>query len=230
MPVPYELELKGPGVMFERAKRVGQLVTSNVESLLDKASNPRKMLLLMRTEIEDSLVSLQGDLTKARRKAERLASNATAKTDGAEEWTAKAKVALDKGREDLARSALMAREGDRKLAAQLEADAKDARAEVGEIEKAIAELEAKRTETQAKLDALPAPVKVATGAAPARSSKAESRLDNVQAMERRMEFSASRAEQVSPMDVDAEITRLQQESAIEAELAAMASKGKRGKK
>ncbi|WP_147366955.1 PspA/IM30 family protein [Aurantiacibacter zhengii] len=216
--------------MFERAKRVGQLVTSNVESLLDKASDPRKMLLLMRSEIEDGLVALQGERTKAARKAERLSTNAKAKADGAEEWTAKAKVALDKGREDLARSALMAREGDRKLAAQLEAEARDARAEVSEIEKAIAELEAKRAETQAKLDAMPAPVKASVGAAPTRSSKAESRLDNVEAMERRMDFSASRAEQASPVDVDAEIARLQQESAIEAELAAMAGKGKRAKR
>ncbi len=212
--------------MFERAKRVGQLVSSNVESLLDKASDPRKMLLLMRTQIEDSLVALQGDLTKAKRKAHRLADSASAKAGTAEEWTAKAKLALDKGREDLARSALMAREGDRKLATQLETDAEAARAEVADIERTIAELEAKRADTQARLDAMPTDAKAEAEADSVRSSKAESRLDSVEALERRMNFSAARATTVSPSDVDAEIARLEQETAIEAELAAMAGKTK----
>lgn len=212
--------------MFERAKRVGQLVSSNVESLLDKASDPRKMLLLMRTQIEDSLVVLQGDLTKAKRKAQRLADSASAKASTAEEWTAKAKLAIDKGREDLARSALMAREGDRKLAAQLETEAETARAEVADIERTIAELEAKRADTQAWLDAMPTDAKAEAEAASVRSSKAESRLDSVEALERRMNFSAARAAPASPSDVDAEIARLEQESAIEAELAAMAGKTK----
>lgn len=217
--------------MFERAKRVGQLVSSNVESLLDKASDPRKMLLLMRSEIEDSLVALQGDLARATRRADRLAENAKKRTAAAEDWTAKAKVAVDKGREDLARSALLARESDRRSAEQLEADAEGARREVHQIKQAIEELETKRAQTLEKLDELPKSAKrTACHTSSPQTGKAERRLDNVAAMERRMDFSVGRGHEVSSTDVDAEIDRLQQDSAIDAEIAAMAGKGKSRRK
>jgi len=229
MPLVRQVKPGDADTMFERAKRVGQLVSSNVESLLDKASDPRKLLLLLRAEIEDSIVSLQGERSRAQRKAERLAEAAKAKAAVAEEWTAKAKVAVDKGREDLARAALLARESDRTLAAELKADAEAAKAELGEIDTAMAELETKRAEALARLDAMPAPARAADKpAAPA--SRTESRLDGVEAMEKRMDFSAQRPADLSPADVDAEIARMEQESAIEAEIAAMAGKAGSGGK
>ncbi|MWV28977.1 PspA/IM30 family protein [Aurantiacibacter rhizosphaerae] len=210
--------------MFGQVRRAGQLLSSNVESMLDKATDPRKLMLLLRSEIEDELVALQGERTKTHRDADRLEAAAKAKADVAEERTGKAKLAVDKGRQDLARSALLTRESERKLAAELQAEAEETRAEVARIDSAIAELEAKREDTLARLDAMPAPsAKACT--APSRPTRADGRLDRVEAMEQRIDFTTSRAADPVPANVDEEIARLEQESAIEAELAAMQGKG-----
>lgn len=206
--------------MLGQVKRFGELVSSNVEALIDKASDPRKMLLLLRAEIEDSLLKLTRAKSKAAQQAEALAAQAKRKAGEAEEWTARAKLAMDKRREDLARSALLARESDRKTAKSLQDQSAEAKAEVAEIQATISELEARRAETQEKLDAIPAPA--AKPLAGARANVADSQRSRIADMEMRTGFSSDHAsETVDPTQVEAEFVEMQRDSAIEAELAAM---------
>ncbi|MCB2065885.1 MAG: PspA/IM30 family protein [Erythrobacter sp.] len=211
--------------MLGQFKRIGELLSSNVEALIDKATDPRKMLGLLRAEIEDGLVKLTYEKSRAGQRAEAAAAAATRKAAEAEEWTGKARLAMDKGREDLARAALLARESERAEAAQLEADAAAARAEVDEITATMAELERRRTETQAQLDALPAPAaKAAPAPRPSSAARQRSRIDD---MELRTGFAAGRAETddtPDPAQVAAQFAAMERDSAIDAELAAMRPK------
>ncbi len=89
--------------------RVRDVVGSNVNAMLDKAEDPEKLVKLMIREMEDTLVGLKracAEAMAARKRAERQKAALAAK---AEQWTDRAKLAVDKGRDELAREALMER-------------------------------------------------------------------------------------------------------------------------
>ncbi|MGE4583964.1 MAG: PspA/IM30 family protein [Sphaerochaeta sp.] len=85
------------------------IVNANINSLLDKAEDPEKMIKLMMQEMEDTLIELKSSC------AAKMASRA--KTDrsykealnAVERWQNRAELAISKGREDLAREALLER-------------------------------------------------------------------------------------------------------------------------
>ena len=80
--------------MIQLAVRMRELVSSNVDALIGKAENPAKMLGLLRTEIEESLIGLHGELARKERAAHALASDAEKVSAHADEWTGKAKIAM----------------------------------------------------------------------------------------------------------------------------------------
>jgi phage shock protein A len=213
--------------MITIAIRAREIVSSNVDSLVSKAGEPRKMLRLLQSEIEEALIALHGDAAKARRQQARMQETATRLAADAEEWTAKAKVAVDHGREDLARAALMTREAERAKAADVAEAAAVLGTQIEEAAAVITELEAKRAAITARIAEL-APTEAA--AKPATDTHIDKRIDRIEALERRAEFAAAPAATPSPTALDDEIAGLQQASAIEAELAALKASAAPAKK
>lgn len=214
--------------MIHVAVRVRELVSSNVDALVSKAGDHRKMMRLLQSEIEESLITLHGDLSRTQRAHDRQAKGIEALASRAEEWTAKAKVAIDHGREDLARSALLAREGDRQRVSEAEAEAQAQVEKIAELEEAISELEAKREDMQGRIAALDSEAAASTTSASdtAKDSTVARRMDRIDALERRASFEDAAASQsADPASIEAEIAELEKASAIEAELAALKSAG-----
>lgn len=90
--------------IFSRFK---DIVSSNLNSMLDKAEDPEKMIRLVINEMEETLVELKASCAGAmadQKKVERLLQSSENRV---EDWKAKAELAIDKGREDLAREALV---------------------------------------------------------------------------------------------------------------------------
>jgi phage shock protein A len=89
--------------------RLSDIVNSNINALLDRAEEPDKIIRLIIQEMEDTLVEVRSDTVRIiadRKEAERHLGRLTAEC---EDWQAKAELAISKGREDLARAALVAR-------------------------------------------------------------------------------------------------------------------------
>jgi phage shock protein A len=208
--------------MITIAIRAREIVSSNVDNLVSKAGEPRKMLRLLQSEIEEALIALHGDLAKAKRQQSRLQETAARLAAGAEEWTGKAKIAVDHGREDLARAALLTREAERAKAADAVAHAAAFEDQIAEAAAVIAELEAKRTAIAARIAELAQVEIAATQGKEAADTSIDKRIDRIEALERRAGFAdVPKGDTPSPASLDDEIAGLQQASAIEAELAAM---------
>ncbi|HPB42061.1 MAG: phage shock protein A [Spirochaetales bacterium] len=85
------------------------IVNANINALLDKAEDPEKMIRLMIQEMEDTLIELK---SSAAAKMATLAKSKREYNEFEEEmkrWQARAELAISKGREDLAREALLAK-------------------------------------------------------------------------------------------------------------------------
>jgi phage shock protein A len=85
------------------------IVNANINALLDKAEDPEKMIRLMIQEMEDTLIELKSSA------AAQMATLAKSKREYGEaeeemkRWQTRAELAVSKGREDLAREALLAK-------------------------------------------------------------------------------------------------------------------------
>ena len=125
--------------------RITDIINANISALLERAEDPEKMIRLMIQEMEDTLVEVRSQSVRAiadrreiERKIERLDANGRV-------WEDKAAFALGKGREDLARSALLVRR-------KLEDEAALLRAELALIEESLANHNEDLTRLQAKID------------------------------------------------------------------------------
>jgi len=87
--------------------RFTDIVNANLNSLLDKAEHPEKMIKMIIQEMEETLVEVRSTAAKSIAEKKILLREQRLLESTSHKWQQKAALALSKGREDLARSALV---------------------------------------------------------------------------------------------------------------------------
>ena len=166
--------------------RLTDIVNSNLSALLDRAEEPEKMIRFIIQEMEDTLVEVRttaartiADKKESGRKLSRLESAQA-------EWQRKAELALSKGREDLAKGALVEK-------ARLEETARSLTEELSQIDEVLVQHDDDVAKLQSKL----AEAKTKQKSFQTRHATATSQLRvRRQLFDKRIEESFARFEQV----------------------------------
>ena len=87
--------------------RFRDIVNSNINSMLDQAEDPEKLVRLMIQEMEDTLIDLKASCAGAIAARKKVGRSFDEISSRAANWENKAMLAIQKGREELAREALL---------------------------------------------------------------------------------------------------------------------------
>jgi phage shock protein A len=130
--------------------RMTDIINSNLNSLLDRAEDPEKMIRLIIQEMEDTLVEVRSASARViadRKQAERRLQQVR---DEAAGWEEKARLAISKGREDLARAALQEKREIEEEAAAVATELAATDEHVAHLNEEIGQLQQKLSDAKAK--------------------------------------------------------------------------------
>lgn len=124
--------------------RFTDIVNANLNSLLDKAEDPQKMVRLIIQEMEDTLVEVRSVSAKTLSEKKELNRQLTRLENEVVEWERRAELALSKDRDDLARQALLEK-------SKLQETVDSVHAEVARVDEHIERLSGEIGQLQEKL-------------------------------------------------------------------------------
>ena len=205
--------------------RFSDIVNSNINAILDKAEDPEKIVRLMIQEMEDTLVEVRS--AAARSIADKKDLNRKLETLDAEvgDWDEKAELAMRKGREDLAKAALVEKSRVQAAVDALKADYVAVDEGLAKLNEDIARLEAKLADAKARQKALLARHKTANSRLAARRKIHDYKIDDAmvrfEQYTRRIDDVEGRIEAYDlglPKDLNHEFASLEAEEAVQKEL------------
>jgi len=205
--------------------RFSDIVNSNINAILDKAEDPEKIVRLMIQEMEDTLVEVRS--AAARSIADKKDLNRKLESLEAElrDWDDKAELAIRKGREDLAKAALVEKSRAQTAVDALKADYVAVDDGLAKLNEDIARLEAKLADAKARQKALLARHKTANSRLAARRKIHDYKIDDAmvrfEQYTRRIDDVEGRIEAYDlglPKDLNHEFASLEAEESVQKEL------------
>ena len=216
--------------------RMGDIINSNLNAMIDKAENPEKIARLIIQEMEDTLVEVRTDAARNIAERKELTRKVDAYKERAEEWADKAELALTKDREDLARGALQAKQQAENMATVVAGEIDILDEAVAKADTDLAKLQSKLDEARAKHKALMMRGTVASNQIKMRSKITDHRVDDALARYERMERKVDELEaHVEAFDLgqgeslESQFAQLEADESIEAELEALRASLKKSK-
>jgi phage shock protein A len=208
--------------------RMTDIINSNITAILDQAEDPQKMIRLIIQEMEDTLVEVRS--SSARVLAERKAADRRRNQvlEEINNWEDKAKLAISKGREDLARAALQEKQAIEEELAVVGAELTATDDHIEQLNKEIGQLQAKLMEAKAKQKTILMRSKTVESRIKVKRQIHRDALDNAfnkfDLFERRMDNLESQLESMDlgrevPADLASEIDSLVEDEKINEELA-----------
>lgn len=208
--------------------RTRDIIAANVTDLLDRAEDPAKMIRMIIMEMEETLVEVRAGAARTiadQKEMRRAIIRAEAANSS---WAEKAELALSKGREDLAKAALVEK-------GKAKAFVDQTRAEVGGLDDSlalneadIAKLEAKLREARTRQNTILNRIESADQRSRMREMTKGPRVDEAfarfEVMERRADLAEGRADALGlggQRTLADEFAELSVDDDVTAELAAM---------
>ncbi len=134
--------------------RFTDIINSNINNLLDKAEDPKKMVRLIIQEMEDTLVEVRSSSAKTIADKKALVRKVTHFEKDAQQWQDKAELALSKDREDLARAALLEKNKCSENASSLAQELVHVADHISKLQDEIVQLQDKLADAKARQKAI----------------------------------------------------------------------------
>ncbi len=207
--------------------RMTDIINSNINAMLDQAEDPEKMVRLIIQEMEDTLVEVRS--SSARVIADRKAATRRLEQvrEEAQSWERKARLAIAKDREDLARAALQEKRAIEEEIAVVEAELATTDEHINQLNDEVAQLQSKLDDARAKQKALLMRGKTVQSRIKVKRQMQREALDNAfhrfEHFERRMDTLESQLEAMDvgrdvPPDLAAQIESLEDDENLNDEL------------
>jgi phage shock protein A len=133
---------------------MSDIINSNLNSLLDKAEDPEKMVRLIIQEMEEALVEVRSTSARAIADKKELARRQEFLSAEATEWERKAEVAVGRGRDDLAKGALVERNKAQESADAISGEYTVIDSALGKLNEDVGGLQAKIKDAKARQGAI----------------------------------------------------------------------------
>jgi phage shock protein A len=209
--------------------RTRDIVAANFADLLDKAEDPAKMIRMIILEMEETLVEVRASAARTIADQKEMRRQIARLERLQESWTEKAELALSKGREDLAKAALVEKQKAADVADSLQVETevlddalRASEADVARLQAKLREARTRQTAIQARLDAANQQARLREMYSGPKVDAAFSRFDE---LERQVDHAEGRAEAMllaaPARSLDEEIAELRNAEKVDAELEAL---------
>ena len=205
--------------------RFSDIVNSNINAILDKAEDPEKIVRLMIQEMEDTLVEVRSAAARSIADKKDLNRKLESLDSELRDWDDKAELAMRKGREDLAKAALVEKARVQAAVDAIKSDYVAVDDGLAKLNEDIARLEAKLADAKARQKALLARHKTANSRLAARKKIHDYKIDDAlvrfEQYTRRIDDVEGRIEAYDlglPKDLNHEFASLEAEESVQKEL------------
>ncbi|AJP71962.1 phage shock protein PspA [Sphingomonas hengshuiensis] len=216
--------------------RTRDIIAANVTDLLDKAEDPAKMVRMIILEMEETLVEVRASAARTIADQKEMRRHIGKLEKLQESWTEKAELALSKGREDLAKAALVERQKAADMCehlgeeiAVLDEALKASEEDINKLQNKLREARTRQNSIVARLESANNRVRLREMTNGPKMQDAFSRFDM---LERRVDFAEGRADAAglgaAPKTLEEEIAELRSSEKVDAELEALKARLNRG--
>ncbi len=213
--------------------RLTDIVNSNINAIVARAEDPRKIIRLIIQEMEDTLVEVRSAAVQTIAERKEIERRLDMLSRDEAEWQRKAELALSRDREDLARGALQARAHVVRTREDLETQRNQIASGLAQQNEDIAKLQAKLADAKSREQSLVSRHGLASSRVKLRETLYDERITDAfgrfEQVERNLDVLEGRAESydLGRRSLQDELAGLEADEAVEGELHAMKAKLRR---
>lgn len=208
--------------------RLADIVNSNINAILDRAEDPEKIIRLIIQEMEDTLVEVRSSAVRTIAEKKEIERRIEQLRREQEEWQRRAELAVTKGREDLAKGALLAKarvaealHGLETQHAQIGDALERQNEDIGKLQAKLADAKAREKAIVARHKTAAARLKVRSKLYDERITDAFARFEQVERTLDEMEGKVEAYDLGRKKSLSEELAGMEAESGVEEELAAL---------